>query len=120
MVEGWIAKQPELLGLEILVIGRQVASDFGGRIDLLGIDADGNLVIVELKRDRTPREIVAQVLDYASWVAGLTTRQHDRAIAFLGRQLDVAATKAEATAASLSAKVFDKTEKLGNGHGRSC
>lgn len=91
MIEGWIAKQPDLLGLEILVIGRQVVTDFGGRIDLLGIDADGNLVIVELKRDRTPREIVAQVLDYASWVAALTTRQvHEKATAFLGRRLDVA------------------------------
>lgn len=89
MVEGWIAKQPELLGLEILVIGRQVVTDFGGRIDLLGVDTDGNLVIVELKRDRTPREIVAQVLDHASWVAALTTRQvHDMATAFLGRRLD--------------------------------
>jgi len=30
------------------------------------------LVILELKRDRTPRDIVAQVLDYASWVEGLS------------------------------------------------
>jgi len=26
-------------------------------------------VLIELKRDRTPREIVAQALDYASWVS---------------------------------------------------
>jgi hypothetical protein len=26
---------------------------------------------VELKRDRTPREVVAQALDYASWVERL-------------------------------------------------
>ena len=31
----------------------------------------GDLVILELKRDRTPRDIVAQALDYASWVQGL-------------------------------------------------
>lgn len=91
MVEGWIAKQPDLLGLEILVIGRQVVTAFGGRIDLLGIDADGNLVIVELKRDRTPRDIIAQVLDYASWVSALTTREvHEIAKNFLGRRLDIA------------------------------
>ena len=29
-------------------------------------------MIVELKRDRTPREVTAQALDYASWVAGLS------------------------------------------------
>lgn len=75
MIEGWIARQPDLLGLDLLIIGRQVVTEFGGRIDLLGLDIDGSVVIVELKRDRTPREIVAQVLDYASWVASLTTRQ---------------------------------------------
>src|SRR5699024_5475914 len=32
---------------------------------------DGSLVLVELKRDRTPREVVAQSLDYASWVQRL-------------------------------------------------
>jgi hypothetical protein len=29
------------------------------------------LVLIELKRDRTPREVVAQALDYASWVEQL-------------------------------------------------
>ncbi|MGH7488878.1 MAG: endonuclease NucS domain-containing protein, partial [bacterium] len=60
-----------ILGLEVLVIGRQVITNFGKRIDLLAIDANGDLVIIELKRDRTPREVVAQLLDYASWVKGL-------------------------------------------------
>lgn len=91
MIESWVARQPDLLGLEILIIGRQVNTEFGGRIDLLGLDIDGNLVIVELKRDRTPREIVAQVLDYASWVAGLTTRQvYDIASRHLNERLESA------------------------------
>jgi hypothetical protein len=91
MIESWLARQPDLLGLDILIIGRQLVTDFGGRVDLLGIDADGDLVIVELKRDRTPREIIAQVLDYASWVSALSTRQvHDIAINHLGKRLDVA------------------------------
>lgn len=89
MIEGWIERQPDLLGLDLLIIGRQVVTEFGGRIDLLGIDGDGNLVIVELKRDRTPREIIAQVLDYASWVSSLTTRQvHELASAYLKTPLD--------------------------------
>jgi len=91
LIECWIARQPELLGLDLLVIGRQVITDFGGRIDLLGIDADGNLVIAELKRDRTPREIIAQVIDYASWVSSLSTRQvHEIARDYLGQQLEPA------------------------------
>jgi hypothetical protein len=43
-----------------------------GRIDLLAIAPDASLVLIELKRNRTPREIVAQALDYASWVEKLT------------------------------------------------
>jgi hypothetical protein len=41
---------------------------FGGRIDLLAIAPDGALVLIELNRNRTPREVVAQSLDYAGWV----------------------------------------------------
>ena len=59
----------------LLVIGRQVKTIFGGRIDLLCINGDGDLVIVELKRGQTPREITAQALDYASWVEDLTSQQ---------------------------------------------
>jgi hypothetical protein len=91
LIEGWVAAQPALLGLDILIIGRQVPTDFGGRIDLLGLDAEGDLVLVELKRDRTPREIVAQVLDYASWVAALKTPHiHEMARSHLNRPLESA------------------------------
>jgi hypothetical protein len=59
----------------LLVIGREVETDFGGYIDLLCIDAAGNLAVVELKRDKTPREITAQALDYGSWVADLSNER---------------------------------------------
>jgi len=54
-----------------MVIGRQVLTDHGGVIDLLAMDGDGNLVVIELKRDKTPRDIIAQTLDYGSWVREL-------------------------------------------------
>ena len=53
------------------VIGRPVRSDHGLFIDLLAIDRDANLVVLELKRDKTYRDIVAQLLDYSSWVREL-------------------------------------------------
>lgn len=55
----------------LMVIGRQVRTDFGGAIDLLCIDRNGDLVVVELKRGRTPRDVTAQALDYSSWVKDL-------------------------------------------------
>lgn len=55
----------------LLLIGRQVPTGHGKFIDLLAIDADGKLVVLELKKNRTPREVVAQLLDYGSWVRTL-------------------------------------------------
>ena len=70
-LENWVTKDSSILGVDLLLIGRQVTSEYRGRIDLLAINSQGDLVIIELKRDRTPREIVAQVLDYASWIKKL-------------------------------------------------
>ena len=39
----WAAADPGLLGLDICIIGRQVKTAHGGRIDLLGIDQEGDL-----------------------------------------------------------------------------
>lgn len=71
-LEDMIVAAPEILSAEWMLIGRQEQTGFGGRIDLLAIAPDGSLVLIELKRDRTPREIVAQAIDYASWVEQLT------------------------------------------------
>jgi hypothetical protein len=47
-------------------------TDFGKRIDLIAIDGQGDLHVIELKRDRTPREVVAQALEYGFWVQQLS------------------------------------------------
>lgn len=73
LLETMIVSSPEILSPEWMLIGRQELTGFGGRIDLLAIAPDGSLVLIEIKRDRTPREVVAQALDYASWVESLTT-----------------------------------------------
>jgi hypothetical protein len=72
-IEAWLEADIDILDPALLVIGRQFATPFGGRIDLLAISEDGALNVIELKRDKTPREIVAQILDYASWVTRLDT-----------------------------------------------
>lgn len=70
-LENLIATDVSVLGLDVLLIGRQVMTAYGKRVDLLGIDAEGDLHVIELKRDRTPREVVAQALDYGSWIKAL-------------------------------------------------
>lgn len=74
-LEEMIVKSPDILSKEWMLIGRQEITSHGGRIDLLAIAPDASLVLIEIKRDRTPREVVAQALDYASWVEELTAEK---------------------------------------------
>jgi hypothetical protein len=67
-LEPWIKSNPEILGTDISIIGNQISSK-SGPIDLLGIDSSGNLIIIELKRDKLPREALSQAIDYASDVS---------------------------------------------------
>lgn len=72
LLEQMIVKQPAILSDHWMLIGQQVLTDYGGRLDLLALNQDGQLILVELKRDLTPKNVVAQALDYASWVQNLT------------------------------------------------
>jgi len=67
-LEKWIKSDPTILGRDLLIIGEQVQTK-SGPLDFLGIDKFGNTIIIELKRDKMPREALAQAIDYASDVA---------------------------------------------------
>lgn len=69
-IETAIESAPDVLGVDVMLIGRQTRTP-SGPLDLLAIDETGRLVVIENKRDRTPRDVVAQAIDYAAWVAGL-------------------------------------------------
>ena len=64
-LESWIKTKPEILGTDILIIGEQVFTK-SGPLDFLAIDNNGNIVVVELKRDKLARVALAQAIDYAS------------------------------------------------------
>lgn len=70
-LEALLESHIEIVEPGLMVIGRQVRTTFDKYVDLLGMDVQGNLAVVELKRDRTYRDIVSQVLDYGSWVQTL-------------------------------------------------
>ncbi|MBH3092210.1 nuclease [Serratia ureilytica] len=72
LLEKMILSDPTILSDQWMLIGHQENTLDKGRIDLLAIAPDASLILIELKRDRTPREVVAQALDYASWVDDLT------------------------------------------------
>lgn len=81
----FLVRDPSLLGERLLVIGSEVLTPYGKRLDLLAIDAEGNLHLLELKRDKTPREVVAQILDYGSWASTLS---HDEVLDIAEKHLD--------------------------------
>ncbi len=73
ILENWFENNPKAIfeDEKVFIIGRQVATNLGKAIDLLGLDKNGNAVIIELKREKTPRETVAQILEYASYIEQL-------------------------------------------------
>ena len=78
-LEDWFENSPSaVIQDELLWIGRQTSAADEERTifpDLFGVDSEGNLVIVELKRYQTPREVVAQLLEYAAWASELSDAQ---------------------------------------------
>lgn len=72
-LQEWIAKCPDCLGEELLII----AKEFNGfdetreRLDLLALDKEGNVVIIENKLDDSGRDVVWQAIKYASYCSSL-------------------------------------------------
>ena len=92
MLEEMVVRDSRILSDDWMLIGRQETTKHGGRVDLLAIQPDGSLVLIELKRNQTPQTVVAQALDYATWVAQLTTDQISQIFERFanGRSLDFA------------------------------
>lgn len=75
-LQEWIAKHPESLGEELLIIQKEFAgfSDTHERLDLLALDKRGNLVVIENKLDDTGRDVVWQSLKYASYCSSINAK----------------------------------------------
>ena len=67
LLEDILTANPDMLEDGLELVGRQTSTP-GGPLDLLGVDAEGRLVVFELKRGTLNRDAVAQIIDYASSV----------------------------------------------------
>ena len=69
--------QPDVLEERLLIISEEFGDwqDSKRRIDLLGIDAAGRLVVIELKRGESGELMDLQAIRYAAMVANMTFQQ---------------------------------------------
>lgn len=76
-LQEWLANNSTALGEDILIIQKEFNgfSDTNERLDLLGIDKQGNLVIIENKLDDTGKDVTWQALKYASYCSTLSKEQ---------------------------------------------
>lgn len=117
----------EILNKGWLVINNQVKTDAGKLIDILCIDHDGDMVVVELKKDLTPREVTAQVIDYAASVSKMTVEEiaqlylsftngnetlNDAFQKKYGTALDEASVNQNVKMVIVAAKMDDGTERI--------
>ena len=70
-LQEWIAANPDILGEDLLIIGKEFSGfdRTSERLDLLAVDWDGKLVIIELKRDDTGADAHWQAIKYASTIS---------------------------------------------------
>ena len=77
-LQEWVRANPEILGDSIKIVtfefGEWQARDRGAadRLDLLGIDGDGRLVVAELKRGPAPDTVEMQAIKHAAFASRFT------------------------------------------------
>lgn len=73
-LEKWVENYPDILGEDLLILTTEYDKfdKTNERLDLLAIDKDGNLVIVELKRDDSGKYVDLQAIKYAAYCSNLT------------------------------------------------
>ncbi len=104
-LQEWIAKNPEVLGEELLVIQKEFDgfSDTHERLDLLALDKEGKLVVIENKLDDSGRDVTWQAIKYASYCSSMS---QDEIVSICAKYLN--GTEEEAREKILS--FFDKED----------
>ena len=72
-LEKWIELSPEMLGEDLLILTTEYDrfDKTSERLDLLALDKAGNLVILELKRGDSGKNVDLQAIKYAAYCSTL-------------------------------------------------
>lgn len=74
-LQEWIRANPQILGPGVRIVTYEFDRWVSGtgsrldRLDLLGLDEDGRLVVAELKRDGAPQTVEMQAIKYAAFAS---------------------------------------------------
>lgn len=73
-IQEWIRQAPEILGEQLLVVSIEFDRfvNSSDRLDVLAIDRQGNIVVIELKRDAYAGYSDLQAVRYAAMVSSMT------------------------------------------------
>lgn len=73
-IEEWVRSNPEILGEDLLILSIEFDRfvNSSDRLDILALDRNGNLVVVELKRDSAAGLADLQAIRYAAMVSSMT------------------------------------------------
>jgi hypothetical protein len=73
-IEKWIEKSPDILGEDLLIVTNEYNKfdKTNERLDLIALDKEGNVVVIELKRDDSGKNVDLQALKYAAYCSTLT------------------------------------------------
>lgn len=100
-LQEWVIANPEILGEGVLVITSEFdrwVSQAGrdpDRLDILGLETSGRLVVAELKRDAAPESVSLQAINYAARASRFTPELLAEAyVDFMGRTSDEAPSDA--------------------------
>ncbi|WP_291323711.1 endonuclease NucS domain-containing protein [Desulfonatronospira sp.] len=98
-LQEWVIAHPQILGSDVLIVAFEFDrwKSFSGqnerdRLDVLGLDKSGRLVVVELKRDKAPEATEMQAIKYAAMASRFTPEilasQHARFLTSRGDKTD--------------------------------
>jgi hypothetical protein len=99
-LQEWVLAHPQILGDDVLIVtfefdhwqssSGQLERD---RLDVLGLDKSGRLVVAELKRDQAPEAVTIQAIKYAAMASRFTPEvlasQHARFLRDRGQSVNV-------------------------------
>ena len=98
-LQEWVLAHPEILGPDVMIVTfefdrwKASAGDRErDRLDVLGLDSSGRIVVAELKRDRAPDTVEMQAIKYAAMSSRFTeetlVEHYGRFLARSGESVD--------------------------------